>query len=140
MLDHFGGRLTLVLKHLLHQVDAAAWGIELVAKQHVGRAGGGAESAVHALADHGLRRCHGRIGENLGCEACLHQKRPVSNTPAGSNARRTRSSSAASPEAGGWKARTVARVARSARTSVACPPARAAAARTSPAAPPSIVS
>ena len=38
------------LEHLLHQVDAAARPVELVAEQLVGRAGRGAEAAVHALA------------------------------------------------------------------------------------------
>jgi hypothetical protein len=35
-------------QHLLDQVDAPARAIELVAQQLVGRAGGGAEAAVHA--------------------------------------------------------------------------------------------
>ena len=40
----------VVLEHLLHQVDAAARAVALVAEQHVGGAGGGAEAAVHAAA------------------------------------------------------------------------------------------
>jgi hypothetical protein len=35
-------------QHLLDQVDAPARAIELVAQQLIGRAGGGAEAAVHA--------------------------------------------------------------------------------------------
>ena len=42
------------LEHLLDQVDAAARAVELVAEQLVGRAGRGAEAAVHALAQDGL--------------------------------------------------------------------------------------
>ena len=45
-----GARRAVVLEHLLHQVDAAARAVALVAEQHVGRAGGGAEAAVHAAA------------------------------------------------------------------------------------------
>jgi hypothetical protein len=51
MLDHFGGRRPVVLQHLLDQVDAAARRIELVAEQHIGRAGRGAEAAMHAGAE-----------------------------------------------------------------------------------------
>jgi hypothetical protein len=43
-------------EHLLDQVDAAARAVELVAQQLVGGAGGGAEAAVHALAQDGLGR------------------------------------------------------------------------------------
>jgi hypothetical protein len=43
-------RVTGALEHLLDQVDAAARAVELVAEQLVGRAGRGAEAAVHALA------------------------------------------------------------------------------------------
>ena len=44
----------LAFQHLLDQVDAAARAVELVAQQLVGGAGGGAEAAVHALAQDGL--------------------------------------------------------------------------------------
>ena len=58
----------LALEHLLHQVDAAARAVELVAEQLVGRAGGRAEAAVHALAQDGvglpaLRRVADEVGE-----------------------------------------------------------------------------
>ena len=36
------------LQHVLDQVDAAARAVELVAEQHIGRAGRGAEAAMHA--------------------------------------------------------------------------------------------
>src|SRR3954451_24467490 len=38
------------LEHLLHEIDAAARAVELVAQQGIGRAGVEAEAAVHALA------------------------------------------------------------------------------------------
>jgi hypothetical protein len=41
-------------EHLLHQVDAAARAVQLVAQQLVGGAGGGAKAAVHALAQDGF--------------------------------------------------------------------------------------
>jgi len=47
---HLGTCRALVLEHLLHQVDAAARAVALVAQQHVGGAGGGAEAAVHTAA------------------------------------------------------------------------------------------
>jgi hypothetical protein len=59
------------LEHALDEVNAAARAIELVAEQHIGRAGGGAEAAMHAgpedllgLANIGileLRRAEGRF-------------------------------------------------------------------------------
>ena len=62
------------LEHLLDQVDAAARAVELVAEQLVGRAGGGAEAAVHALAQDGLGRlAFGRALE-LGAEGGLHRR------------------------------------------------------------------
>ena len=45
----------LALEQLLHEIDAAARTVELVAQQLVGRAGGQAETAVHAAAQNGLR-------------------------------------------------------------------------------------
>src|SRR5262249_56088507 len=39
----------LALQRLLHEVDAPARAVVLVAEQQVGRAGRGAEAAVHAL-------------------------------------------------------------------------------------------
>ena len=55
-------------EHLLDQVDAAARAVEFVAEELVGRAGGGAEAAMHALAQDALRRrrrraCCWRFGE-----------------------------------------------------------------------------
>ena len=57
-------RRRLAFEHLLDQVDAAARAVELVAEQLVGRAGGGAEAAVHALAQDRLGLAAvGRAGE-----------------------------------------------------------------------------
>ena len=47
-------RRSLAFKHLFHQVDAPARPVELVAQQLVGRAGGVAKAAVHALAQDGF--------------------------------------------------------------------------------------
>ena len=59
-------------QHLLHQIDAAARTVQLVAKQLVGGAGGVAEAAVHALAQDGFRlAAFGRVGE-FGGKRGLH--------------------------------------------------------------------
>ena len=70
MLDHLGGRRPVVLQHVLDQVDAPARRIELVAEQHVGRAGRGAEAAMHAGAQDavGFRDLAGRrAGRGVKC-------------------------------------------------------------------------
>ncbi len=72
VLDHLRARRLAPLQHVLDQVDAPARRIELVAEQQVGRAGGGAEAAMHAGAKDLLRGRHGRIGELRGGEAGLH--------------------------------------------------------------------
>ena len=50
MLDHLAPRRLAVLQHVLDQIDAAARRIDLVAEQHIGRAGRGAEAAMDASA------------------------------------------------------------------------------------------
>ena len=53
-----GGRRAIVLQHVLDEVDAPARAVEFVAEQHIGRAGRGAEAAMHAGAQDLLgRRC-----------------------------------------------------------------------------------
>ena len=63
-----------VLQHVLDQVDAPARRIELVAQRHIGRAGGGAEAAMHAFAQDLLRFRDMRIGELGKGEIGLHAK------------------------------------------------------------------
>src|SRR5436305_1232612 len=58
--DLLRGRLTL-LQHVLDEIDAPAWTIELVAKQEISRAGRGAEAAMNAGAEDFCRLPHGRI-------------------------------------------------------------------------------
>jgi hypothetical protein len=67
-----GGRHRRALEHLLHQVDAAARAVELVAQQLVGGTGGGAEAAVHALAQDGLGGLTGRRAGEFRGEMGLH--------------------------------------------------------------------
>ena len=88
-------RRPVVLQHVLDQVDAPARGIELVAEQHIGRAGRGAEAAMHAGAQDlvGLRDV--RIGELGEGEGGLHRYtpahiRPGLSTPFGSKLSLTR--------------------------------------------------
>ena len=61
--DDVLGRRPVVLQHVLDQVDAPARRVALVAEQHIGRAGRGAEAAMHAGAQDlvGLRDV--RIGK-----------------------------------------------------------------------------
>ena len=74
-------RRRMALEHLLDQVDAAARAVELVAEQLVGRAGRGAEAAVHALAQDGVGLdAIGGAGE-LGGEGGLHAVGVVAQRP-----------------------------------------------------------
>ncbi len=71
-----GGRLpvrrTTVLEHVLDEVDAAARAVEFVAEHDVGRAGRGAEAAVHAGAQNLLRFGDMRVSELVGGKIRLH--------------------------------------------------------------------
>jgi hypothetical protein len=78
----------LAFQHLLHEIDAPARPVELVAEYLVSRAGRGAEAAVHALAQDRIRfAAFGRVLDEIG-EAGLHQKsgyiRPGFSMPCGS--------------------------------------------------------
>ncbi|MCY1246890.1 hypothetical protein D9M72_601660 [compost metagenome] len=44
----------MAFQYLLHEVDAPARAVQLIAEQLVGGAGGGAEAAMHAIADDGF--------------------------------------------------------------------------------------
>ena len=67
-----GTRGRCAFEHLLDEIDAAARAGELIAEQLVGRAGGIAKAAVHALAQDGfgLRAVGGLL--EFGAEARLH--------------------------------------------------------------------
>ena len=73
---HFRRRRPVVLKHVLDEVDASARRIELVAVEHIGRAGRGAEAAMNAGAEDFFRFRHGRIGKLRQGKGCLHARRP----------------------------------------------------------------
>ena len=54
-------------EHLLDQIDAAARAVEFVAEQLIGRAGRGAEAAVHAFAQDASASCaFGRVFDEFG--------------------------------------------------------------------------
>src|SRR6185437_15621406 len=137
MLDDLGRRRTVVLQHVLDQVDAPPRAVELVAEQHIGRAGRGAEAAMHAGAQDLLGGVGVRIGELGGGEMRLHQRpsymRPGLRTPRGSNPVFTRAVSSASGALKGSNTGTEARTGPEATTSVACPPADFTSGRTMPA-------
>ena len=79
-------------KHLLHEIDSAPRPVQFIAHQLIGRAGGSAESTMHALAQNGLGFFSNKGILKLRCELCLHvepQKCAFSlrgpKMPAGSN-------------------------------------------------------
>ena len=121
--DDLGGRRRIVLQHLLDQVDAAARRIELVAQQHIGRAGRLAEAAMHAGAQNIVRHRDVGIGELGEGEIGLHHTpahmRPGLSTPLGSKLSLTRLVTPASAPCCGSNTSTAARVAAEARMSVA---------------------
>ena len=123
MLDHRLGRLLVLLQHLLDQVDAAARAIELVAEQHIGRTGGGAEAAMHAGAQDLVGFLDVGVGELREAEFGLHAAprliRPRLRICFGSKLCRTRSPSAAMPGACGWNTSTFRRTSSEARSSMA---------------------
>src|SRR6185312_1742294 len=108
-----------MLEHVLDQIDAAARRIELVAEQHIGRAGRGAKAAMHAFADDAGAFGRLGIGELGGREAGLHYIRPGFKMPTGSKLALTRASRAASAGGRGWKTGMAARIEAGARISVA---------------------
>ena len=63
----------VALQHRLDEVDAPARAVALVAQQHEGRAGRGAEAAMHALAQDVLAARGLRIGELGQGEVGLHR-------------------------------------------------------------------
>ncbi|ABA49505.1 hypothetical protein BURPS1710b_3344 [Burkholderia pseudomallei 1710b] len=70
------------LEHLLDQVDASARAVELVAEQLVGRAGRGAEAAVHAPAQDRVGVVAvGRVADEIG-EVRLHRALEIGVEPA----------------------------------------------------------
>ena len=106
MLDHLRRGLALALQHVLDQVDAPPRAVELVAQQHIGRAGGGAEAAADAFADFGLGGGDLRVGQLGGGEVGPHAPGPrrSTNTRCGSKAVRTRWARAVRAGGSGWKA------------------------------------
>ena len=77
MLDHVLRRRPVLLQHLLDQVDAAARAIELVAEQHIGRTGRGAEAAMHAGAQDLVGFRDVGIGQLRQREFGLHAAAPA---------------------------------------------------------------
>ncbi len=61
-----------LLEHLLHQVDAAARAVALIAREHVSRAGRRAEAAMNATAQDFVGAGDRRIGELDVVEIGLH--------------------------------------------------------------------
>ena len=88
-LRFFSGRFAF--KDLLDQIDATARTIQLITEQLIGRAGRGAESTVHALAQNGIRFLTLRCVFDEISEIGLHRQKSVYmrrglKIPAGSKA------------------------------------------------------
>ena len=71
--DVVGLDLAPGLKQILDEIDAAARAVALVAVRDIGRAGRGAEAAMHARAQNAFEFADVRIGERLGGELGLHE-------------------------------------------------------------------
>ena len=71
-LDVVGVRRAAGLQQLLDEIDAAARAVALVAADDIGRAGRGAEAAMHARAQDLFERGGVRIGELFVAEVRLH--------------------------------------------------------------------
>src|SRR5262245_18683407 len=69
---HLGAGALASFEHLLDQVDAAARAVALIAQQHVGRAGGGAEATMYAAAQDLVCLPEARVFKLAGCEMRLH--------------------------------------------------------------------
>jgi hypothetical protein len=82
--DSLNVRRTVILQHLLDQVDAAARTVEFIAKRHIGRTGRRAEPAMNALAQNLFRFRDIWISELSEGETGLHEmiNRPMLLHPA----------------------------------------------------------
>src|SRR6266567_1509330 len=90
MFDCFRSGLRIALKHMLHQYDAPARAVPLVAQNQIGWTGRRAEAAMHASSQRLFRLFHMRIVQLFGAECRAHQMpsnmRPGFNTCLPSNA------------------------------------------------------
>ena len=106
-------RRLALFQHVLDEIDAAARAVEFIAQQHIGRAGGGAEAAMHALPQDGVGFRDAGLGQLRRREGGLHQTprymRPGLNRCCGSKEVLTRAESAASAASCGWNTSTAAR-------------------------------
>ena len=127
MLDRLGIRRSVLLQHVVHQVDAAARAIQFVPEQHVGRTGRGAETATHAGADDAFRSAKSELASSSGAKfVCMGPQmpaymRPGLRTRRGSKLSFTSADKDARGPGSGSNTGTAAHALR-ARSSVPCPP------------------
>ena len=76
VLDHLGRGRPVFLEHLFHEVDAPAGAVELVAEQHIGRAGGRAEAAMDTGSQDAIGLLESRLAQLRLGEMCLHGSVP----------------------------------------------------------------
>ena len=86
--DVLGLDLAAGLKQILDEIDAAARAVALVAERDIGRAGRGAEAAMHARAQNAFEFADVRIGERFGGELGLHGARLKRRRTCGRNSGR----------------------------------------------------
>ena len=131
MLCHDNISHIVVFQHVLDEVDAATWRIILVAQNRIGRASGGAEPTMYAVAQNLVGRGDVRIRKLRQGKMCLHRfyssecSRPRLKSSFGSKAFLMPRSNSSGMSAG--KTSSPLRQASGARSNVACPPSISAA-------------
>ena len=130
MRDHRRRRGAVFLQHVLDLVNPAAGAVQLVAAQHIGRAGREAETAMDASAQDFIGDLDVGIGELFRGEIRLHRRacsvtqisaymRPGLRMPFGSKAAFTRCASRVLAPGWGWKTGILRLISSGARNSVA---------------------
>ncbi len=76
MADGFRIGHALVFQHVLDQIDAPTGAVEFIAQRDIGRAGRGAEPAMHAAAQDLIGAGGAGIGKLFGAEIRLHLRPP----------------------------------------------------------------
>ena len=72
MFDHLFCRRFAIFQHVLDHINAATRTVEFVAQEQIGRAGGGAKTAMDAGAQDFFRRLHMGVGQLRRAEIGLH--------------------------------------------------------------------
>lgn len=71
--DDFRAWCAVCFQHVLNELNAAAWTVEFVTQQHIGRTGRRADAAMDASAQLLFNRLEMRIGQLCSGEICSHR-------------------------------------------------------------------